>query len=420
MMIDAEDIRLFIDGLTLDVNVFNFEQLVTFPAAFSDLGKVNKVSDAKSVELERPCGKLKDFIKRISDDFSKDEQLHKSEGAKRKSVSSGDGHIAKQRKGNQERKFVKDNEPEQELDLHGDEAKETIKQLNNFFAKDNLLQLEKVLEKSRDKAELEIGLGIHIISKLAGIACTCENKSKLSCPCGCGQYLQGNDKMWIGSDTTWYGELDIISGSPTSGDTVAITVANELESSEVEDDDDDEEEYIGEEMEDVSDGISGDFPNVESKFSGTNQRINQTVAQAVVFAFTEYNRHREKEDCIPSIIIDKNCFRFVIYNPVDDKLVVSNLINYKKKEFNPKNIFRSILVLWIILNHRLFFAKSPSSLQFYLKSGFHEKMSHIHNYKKLNDYSKHIVCRSKNKFDSYDDSINAVDLETYEWFMQKL
>lgn len=66
-MIEAEDVRIFIKGLTLNVNTINFdEQFITFPAQFSDLRKLIKVSNTECVKLERPPGKLKDFIKKSS------------------------------------------------------------------------------------------------------------------------------------------------------------------------------------------------------------------------------------------------------------------------------------------------------------------------------------------------------------------
>ena len=85
-----------------------------------------------------------------------------------------------------------------QIDFDSYMVTEAIGRLNAFFEKDNLLKLEKVLDTSIDEAELEIGLGIHLISKLAGKAYTNTRKCNYKCPCGCGEFLQGNDKMWIG------------------------------------------------------------------------------------------------------------------------------------------------------------------------------------------------------------------------------
>jgi hypothetical protein len=85
-----------------------------------------------------------------------------------------------------------------QIDFDSKVVAEAICRLNTFFDKDNLWKLEKVLNTSSDDAELEIGLGVHMISKLAGKASTNRSKCNYICPCGCGQLLQGNDKMWIG------------------------------------------------------------------------------------------------------------------------------------------------------------------------------------------------------------------------------
>lgn len=400
-MFDVDDVRVFIKGLTLGVNSLNFdEQFITFPALFSDLGIV-RVSSTESIALERPSGKLKDFIKTLADKY------HVEQGKTSKLAEPP----TKIRKAGRELKMMTE-DSDDEIDLDCEIVRKAIDHLNNFFKKDNLMKLEKVLDNSRDEAELEIGLGIHLISKLAGKASTNTSKSKCPCPCGCGEFLQGNEKMWIGSKDTWYGELDIIAGSPATGDVVAVKIG-EVETNT-------EEDSSSEEETDELEGNPGDRTNVEVKFSGYNLSVNQLVTQAVVVAFTEYNRHREKGKCIPSVLIDRVSFRFVIYNPVDDQLVGSNSITFRKKEFVPRGIFRPIMVLWLILNHRIFFVRSPERLQLYLKSRFQEKMSNLQSFQNLHDYSENILPQSKFRFDDKDDSLNVIDLKTYDWFMKKL
>jgi hypothetical protein len=70
--------------------------------------------------------------------------------------------------------------------------------LNNFLNKDNLDSLFKVLENARGKADLETGLGIHMISKLTGNAIIGRLKAKRGCICGCTEKLGASDEMCIG------------------------------------------------------------------------------------------------------------------------------------------------------------------------------------------------------------------------------
>jgi hypothetical protein len=54
------------------------------------------------------------------------------------------------------------------------------------------------LQLSRDEGELEIGLGVHLFSKLMGEAYTSREKNLESCPCGCKEKLLDLQYMWIG------------------------------------------------------------------------------------------------------------------------------------------------------------------------------------------------------------------------------
>ena len=236
--------------------------------------------------------------------------------------------------------------------------------------------------------------------------------------------------------------MDILAGNPETGDAVAVMIGKEVEKDNDDDDGDDIDDDDDDDDDDGEEGVSelelspGDRTNVEVKCfgrnedmkqlvsrvkcSGCNRDINQLVSQAVVFAFTEYNQHREKGKCIPSVYIDRDAYRFALYNPVDDQLVVSNLLSFRKKEFNPKNLFRPIIILWLIINYRIFFARSPETLPLYLKSKFQEKMLNLQSFKVLRDYSGRILPKSECIFDNFDDSLNAVDLLAYDWFMKKL
>jgi hypothetical protein len=77
-----------------------------------------------------------------------------------------------------------------QLDCEFDEFEEALRRLNSdFFAASNLNSLKKVLKESKKEEDLEVGLGIHLISKLAGTVSTNCSKSQIKCPCGCQQQV---------------------------------------------------------------------------------------------------------------------------------------------------------------------------------------------------------------------------------------
>ncbi|XP_045165811.1 uncharacterized protein LOC123529510 isoform X2 [Mercenaria mercenaria] len=309
------------------------------------------------------------------------------------------------------------------INFDDEKIKEALKHLNSFLEEENLDRLKKVLQRSRDGGELEIGLGIHLFSKLIGNAYTSRKKSLLSCPCGCLERLAGHENMWIGSENTWYGELDVIAGNPATGDAVSVYVKNSAGDDDTEIQKNNEVSFEGEETEEEEDTeLEGDSPgdqtDVELKLSGLTQALNQIIAQAVVFAFTEYNRHTSKGEFIPSVIIDEACFQYVIYSPADDILLVSNRMVYIDMEnFDKKTGFRPFVVLWIILNYRLFFTKCPDFRRHFIKSGFHEKIGDLQQFQNLKDYSKIICIRQNLHFPN--DTPNAIGTAAMDWFLDK-
>ena len=85
-----------------------------------------------------------------------------------------------------------------QIDFDDKKIKEALEHLNSFLKEENLDKLKKVLGQSRDEGELEIGLGIHLFSKLMGKSYTSKEKSLQSCPCGCQEKLLDHERMWIG------------------------------------------------------------------------------------------------------------------------------------------------------------------------------------------------------------------------------
>lgn len=213
--------------------------------------------------------------------------------------------------------------------------------------------------------------------------------------------------------------MDILAGNPAKGDTVSVTVNRdtEMKAYEVEIDDqvsfeDNEEDETGEEV------SPGDRTNVEEKCIGPCDELNQVIAQAVTFAFTEYNRHKTNGNCIPSILIDKEGFQYVMYSPADDILLVSNRMNYVSEEnFEAATGFRPFVVLWIVLNHRLLFKKYPDFGKRFVKSGFHEKMDNLQHFQNLFEYTENISVKQNLHF--VNDTPNTIDVAAMDWFLDK-
>lgn len=416
---DLKSLYTFLDSITLPVQFLGFEnEFVSFPAPFTVLGKLNSVT-SKS----RKTGKtviFKDFLKRsysISLEESDETYLTDERGNKRKHTESDAGGEPSKRVRNDLGKscsqcsFKKDLCDHEVVDLQSDEVTEAMKNLNNFLNKDNLHCLFKVLESSRDEGDLEIGLGIHLISKLTGNAFTRRWKAQRDCICGCTEKLGASDEMYIGSQNTWYGELDILAGNPGSGRTVAVTICES-----VKDDRDDNED----EEEDLSDS-PGNRTNTEVKSQTDGSDFNQAVAQSIVFAFTEFNRHTDKGCVIPSVLIDKTMYYVVMYNPVTDILIsFSNTYNFGPKAGNKGEFIRAILVLWVTLNHRIFFAKFPK-LRDEQQSEFGSKINNLQKYRELKNFSKIIRKRNTDDF-NYPIGVSYLDVsnsrETFTVFKE--
>ncbi|XP_060590903.1 uncharacterized protein LOC132745909 isoform X2 [Ruditapes philippinarum] len=374
---DEQDVEIFLNNLTLKLNVYCFDYLASIPLPFTDLAKVNRVSDKEAVRsLGLPTGygkPLKEFLKPIKIDFN-------------------DKNI-----------------------------KKALKHLNSFLEEENLDKLRKVLQLSREECELEIGLGVHLFSKLMGEAYTSREKNLERCPCGCQEKLLDLQYMWIGSESTWYGELDIIAGNLVTGDSVSVLVKNRSRSGNSDIQKGDEVDSEGDESEEENDNATelSDSDQSEVKYYEHAEALNHVIAQAVVFAFTEYNRHASKGKVIPSIYIDKSCFQYVMYCPVDDIMLVSNYMTYMDMEnFDKKSGFRPFIVLWIILNHRLFFKKSPDLSKRFIKSGFHEKINDLQQFQNLAAYSK-IIRLPEQKLNFPNDTPNTIGSTAMDWFLDK-
>ena len=174
-----------------------------------------------------------------------------------------------------------------------------------------------------------------------------------------------------GSEVTLHGELDIRSH-------VGITAAGKIP------------DYVEEE-----------FPSLERRSlnrRSVNEEFNkktddgpglqQVIAQAITYGWTEYNRHRQLSPYIPSLFIDGTKFGMFVYNPKLDSLFVSEcpLMYITAGAMNPHDKYSGIFILWLILHYRLFFRKATVYDESEYCCKFKEHVR-IQSYEELKDYS---------------------------------
>ena len=87
-----------------------------------------------------------------------------------------------------------------QVDTSSVKFQEALVRLNKCLKEDNLVALKKIQEKSDlTQDEIVVGIGIHLIQTLSGMAETNKKKSMMKCPCGCTGKLDYGEKMYIGN-----------------------------------------------------------------------------------------------------------------------------------------------------------------------------------------------------------------------------
>ena len=173
---------------------------------------------------------------------------------------------------------------------------------------------------------------------------------------------------FLGSRQTWHGELDLCAVG------VGLTAAIPDRSGDSDMIDDDGEDSQGKRT------------NLE--FIMDWKAHSHAIAQAIVFGFTEFNRHRDLSSLIPTVLLNHECFLVLIYDPVTDSLMgPRNPVYYINKniteETDPRR-YLGIFFLWLVLNHRFFFAKKVRDVQI-VTCKFRKKTEKE---KKLREYEK--------------------------------
>ena len=145
---------------------------------------------------------------------------------------------------------------------------------------------------------------------------------------------------------------------------------------------------------DEGEGSQGKRTNLEFK-SGEiveYKARSQAIAQAIVFGFTEFNRHKDLGSLIPTVLLNHDCFVVIIYDPVTDSLMgprgpVYFINKYITDETDPRR-YLGIFFLWLVLNHRFFFSNRVRDVEI-VPCKFRKKMekeNKLEEYEKLREF----------------------------------
>lgn len=258
------------------------------------------------------------------------------------------------------------------VDTNSLEFKLALERLNTTLSVENIEALEKIGKMTNlSEDQILVGIGVHLIRQLTGTAKTTWSKSQIQCPCQCGVKLDYSKTMYIGSEVTLHGELDILS-------LVGITAAEKIP------------DYVEDEASTLE-RRSSNGRNINVEFERKNDDKpgqQQVIAQAITYGWTHYNRHRDLSPNIPLLFIDGTKFGLFMYNPKLDSLFVCEcpLMFIAEDSMKPHDKYSGIFILWLILHHRLFFRKETvyDQSKYYCK--FKEQVT-IESYEELKDYS---------------------------------
>ena len=124
---------------------------------------------------------------------------------------------------------------------------------------------------------------------------------------------------------------------------------------------------------------------IDTGTSENKSRQYQVISQAIIFGWTQYNRHKEMSPYIPTILIDGKQFGAFVYNPVSDRLLITeNPLLFLAQVKKIPDKFSGIFILWLILHHRIFFKKEILFVEPF-ESKFKQQVK-VEHYEKLDNY----------------------------------
>ena len=174
--------------------------------------------------------------------------------------------------------------------------------------------------------------------------------------------------LGMGHRSSWHGWPDMVAGEtpPAAGNTpIVLATTDKAEEESTESEPESESEADSRDVEQSQEAV------VEVKRRGLTGVLNQLVAQTVVFSYTMGNRHPDLNSMVPGIAINAQEYRIVLFDHVNDLLLITRALPYKKFESSAMDD-AGILLLWVVLNHRKFmlsFQRSRNSLD-HIKSHF--------------------------------------------------
>ncbi len=156
--------------------------------------------------------------------------------------------------------------------------------------------------------------------------------------------LSYND-LGLGTPKTWHGTPDVV----VRGTAVVVSSPGEdLEVHEAEDSDD------GASADDFDDSASVRWTQVQAQRNIRVSHLPEVIATNIVASFTESNCHLALNPMVPTIQIDSEKFRVILYDCKKDVLLMSPLkmlTNVKK----PRLSITAMTMLWVVINHRYAF-----------------------------------------------------------------
>ena len=188
------------------------------------------------------------------------------------------------------------------------------------------------------------------------------------------------NQLGMGHPFSWHGWPDMVAGeTPPAAENTPIVLATtekaEEESTESEPESESEADSRDVEQSQEGQQPTGSSPGnktvVEVKRRGLTGVLNQLVAQTVLFSYTMGNRHPDLNPMVPGIAINAQEYKIVLFDHVNDLLLITRALPYKKFESSDMDD-AGILLLWVVLNHRKFmlsFQTSRNSLD-HIKSQF--------------------------------------------------
>jgi hypothetical protein len=117
------------------------------------------------------------------------------------------------------------------------------------------------------------------------------------------------------------------------------------------------------------DSATEDLSQIEVKSEELDSHLSQIVAQTIVFSFHQ-KKHFPMLHFVPSIAVSQDAMQFHFYDSEKDLYFVTGKLELFN--FRGKLHLNTVLITWLVLNHRLFMSEGTEGMKRGTKSfGFH-------------------------------------------------